>query len=421
MALVDRFETSPKSALQTMRDYTGIRVKYIAPSQDYKNNMITLIQALRKHDNNPSKDNVNAVMRALKSLNMSGLRLKEDPNCLIFFPNDIATAGDGVTLLWRVGKVKVNGEPNTHKNPVNNAFISNEHMKKDFADKMGIAMFLKANLKGMLCNGVAFGCSPRPSPCQGASVKESDVSHSDTPLYFTAIKELVKQYPKAPVSNLHGMQGFYDKPDGTKGRLLRRAIFVNNFNDQFLTNGQVSWPLLFAIALAQQDIPPYTVAFGSRLPGSIVDKDGNKVRLANPEGNSYFIQFNGNNNISNVPGHVANGGGCKYRGTQLDMSMHMEFGPEYREEGALQDKVVAAFNQALYWYTKYKPEVHNVWTLPSEIKENMRKYPEYFDSMLRATNQQGVASANTAPILFRNFGNNGSHETRVSNIRRMRH
>ncbi|HSX21080.1 MAG TPA: hypothetical protein VLG38_08185 [Gammaproteobacteria bacterium] len=386
MALPDRFPQAPKAALFMMRDYTGIKVKFQAPSDQNRTDIQSLIQALNVYDSNQSKDNVNNIIKLLKSLNMTGFRLREDPKTLIFVPIDVAAQGDGVTLLWRLGKVQASGKPETLKNPVISAFVSNEHMKKDFADNIAIRFFLECNIKGMLCNGVAFGCSPNLSPCQPPH-KETDVSHSNVPLYFSAIQAIVQNYPEAPISDLHGMEGS-SSTSSTKTPLQRRAIFVNNFGGQFLPNGHVSWPSLFAVAMAQQDLPPQTVAFGSRLPGAIIDSEGVHRKMADVAGSDgYFIKFDGSSNVTNVPGHVANGGDCTKKGQWLDKSLHMEWGPDYRTPGALQDEIVAAFKQALYWYVRYVPSKHNVWNLPAEINNNMRLYPAYFEKQLQLAPQ----------------------------------
>lgn len=395
MSLANHFPPTLRDAIEIMRARTGSKVNFKAPDEKYKNDIQKFIIALHKYDADPGIKTENAILTILKDLDMSGKRLKEDANAMIFFPNDIVNKGDGVTLLWRQGKIQVSGQPETYNNKVMGAFISNEHMQKDFADELAIRFFLEGNIKGMLCNAIAFGTSRDKSPCQPAH-KITDVAHSDVPLYYTAISQIIASYPKAPISNLHGMGGVTLNPDGEFIQKKLRAIFVNNFNGQFLDNGNISWPLLFAVALAQQDLPIETVRFGSPLPGKIVDKDGITRELSGAlKSGSYFVIGDGAQNTTNVPGRVANNGNCTKKGSWLDKSMHMEWGPEYRKAGNLQDKAVAAFKEALYFYLKYIPEKHNVWALPEQITNNMRKYPAYFEKMLQQANKPVIFSAET--------------------------
>lgn len=377
-ALLELFPISTKDIYATVRPYLGQRKEFIEPSDTTKADYNSLITAIWEYEQNPSKTNLKEVKNLLTVLDLKGIRIQEDPNILLLYPDDPVKVG--VTLLWRMGAVQVPGDPATYNEPLLPLALSNEHAGKDNTLFIAHRLLLGTDAKFMLAPAIHPMASKKASDCQPKRA-ESDPAHSLQTLYFPVMAHILKRvFPYFTVLNIHSM----------KDHERMKLLLVNNYNNQYLTNGNSSFPLMCAMSIASMpdeiETTPLkkTISIASMLPGFTVS-DGIKKPLSSPNKPDDTMFANVQNpHTSNVIGHLADGGACNRGKQQLDKSMHIEFSPLYcsKKLSLRTQAIIQAIKLGTQMYVRYNIEKHNPWTLQEQypkIYNDVRKYPRLFN------------------------------------------
>lgn len=369
---------------------------YTPPTAERSEDVKDLFRTLNAYELDPTDKNLKKLDNLLKKLNMSAYKFEEYPDVVMFYPNK--KEEPGVTFFWRFGKVQIPNKPDTYNNPVQPSIISIEHEKKDKTLGTAITLFF-GNLNGEATNAknskfvpkclVANLINPESksdrSECQDKR-RMTDAAHSLQVCHADAMQVLLNEiFPYATLINPHGVRNL----EGLE------LIIANNFNSQFLKNGERSWPLLFAIAFAKYQNAPLPiddpnrirqpVTIGSFIPGNIVINK-KKYPLSNNDNNinTIYVRHTKIHN-TNIPGHLSNGDGCNLKSPQKDRSMHIEFNPAYRAQpnGPKMKKLISALGEAMYMYVRYDKKLHNPWTLQEtkpKVYNDMSLYGTLFDT-----------------------------------------
>ncbi len=391
-SFVDQTPVATTNLRSLLLDHVGLKTPSLFQVASKASNRLinSVLDALFAYDNNPTADSLVTLQRLLVAADLVPIRPSEEPDdVVVFYPK--RTSGQAFTITavlgWRFGKVKVNGDPTTYANPVNNFCHIEEHTGQDGTTDVGIAMFLQAKGKFFLINA----CGPHvaPNPHLGKIKYFSDAAHSistDFPAFLTNLFQ--SKFPTMPCVIAHGMDG------GAHFKLL-----MGNDYGRFLSNGAPSFTTLLAISLAQEDVGPIPiVSVESIIPGFIV-KNGVHMPMS-PTGHATTsaLRHPGKVVNTNVDGHIRNFSTAPLwsAGKQTDLAVFTEFDGHFRTaDSPLQQKYIDALQRAIDWSLVYDPAIQSLNVVKKrfpDIFEDLSKYGTLFDPVFIAKYKQDHAA-----------------------------
>lgn len=408
---LDTWTTSPQAAVATLKSHAGQKQanKFLPMSYGSAaaNNVFAFFQALDAFDRNPTDANFATLQQCMQILDLRAVRLQEDPNSVMFYPNPSATPYKTcINLIWRFGSTQDRSDPSTLGNPLMQAGIFNPHEGQDMTDDAVISQHLAApQNKYVLSNALAPQAVPDPNytpnqPISAGNTKlDADPSHANDTPFDIAVMAIRQLYPHGVGIVTHG-HGFPTPPSGPP---METLLIWNGVDRDFRPTGNdAPFPALFSIALAIElatdmaatDHNSVVVNAGiSRgVPGSLVFADGavGTITSMGPQGSALRIAQGNSEDTSDNVIHTL--GGAKLNvfnqgpnaATAKDQYMIVELGQVYRVPNS---KQMAAYNrawaQAMNWYMLYDPNIHNPWRLPADLQaqvgNNMGLYAQLFN------------------------------------------
>jgi len=140
-----------------------------------------------------------------------------------------------IAFFWRIGKVKVPGNPDTYSNPVDPLILEAPHEGKDNTSRTATKIFESTNAKILLLNAVHPKIGRQNVRCR-KSAYNSDGAHCELTLFHRIHVKLYEMFPYSFFVQIHGWAN-------TKFLMM----CMNGHNNLF-TRNRKSGPLLFARA-----------------------------------------------------------------------------------------------------------------------------------------------------------------------------
>ena len=373
LPFVAQFPISQSDFATTLGPHIGQKTpkdKFAPPTAATSANIKAFLHALHDYETTPNDAGLRLLNALIAELDLSPIRLQEIPNAVLFIPkNDKTPIVCGGVLTWNFD--------------VTTPFIvCDPHSGQDGTLYAVTTQFL-AGAKALLSHYFNPNVDDNPNfkgnPITASNIRRfADPAHSNTTAFVPFITGFLDVFPKAVGTVTHGMAG---KPNF-------QMIASNDDRAQFISNGQVSFDALMTIALALQPLPtnPNIFVVCGSVPGFITDPtSGQHAALISANNRNSPLRLNpkvGDN--SDCVGHMLNGSNQPFAiPHQSDKAFFVEFGPLPRnKDSALMALFVKAQAQAIDWYSKYDPSVHDPWMLSKRypnVYNNMALYPTLFD------------------------------------------
>lgn len=333
---------------------------YIPPTRAVKDQVVALLDALRRFDADPKRATFVTLSNQATGMNLHIQRIEKLPEWLYIFPkNEQSSRQNQFTIAWHVGSDS-------------NVFGFLEHCGKDGTHMVAEEIAERVpNMKAIIANARHPTATTTPSSYQEARA-QSDWAHSAQTIGAPIAKYINTMYPNSVIINMHGMdtQGdlanLRNPPPGVGPSY---ALIVNNWNSRY-TNTTASYPKLLAIALAEY-FPDREIQTAKELPGFMYG------RPLTSDDNTRCIF------LSRAAPHNTNYIGRKIVNKDHDTgrSAHIEFDTRLRRGGAKLIAFTKAMVKANHWWKHYDHAIHNPGALKTtrpDIYQNLLKYGELF-------------------------------------------
>jgi hypothetical protein len=319
--ILNLFEYEKEENFLTMiRPYVGKSSKgYKSPNTQKINQMNDFFNALHNND-------VDNILKCANDLKIRGRRFKTHPDVLFFSgPRDYF----GITFFWRLGAVKVPGDPTTYGNPVDPLIFEAPHEGVDQTSKAATLLFDQTKAKILFLNAVHPHSGPKGVKCQNKR-SSADGAHNTATMFHKVHIKMSVLFPYSYFFQIHGTKA--------KKPLL---LLVNSFNSNFKPGKSGNRILAESIT---EFFP---------------ENDRKRFRICSNMPKKYgFGRPTGCHN-SNVQAHQLNGGGQCSVGNKLAGNFgHGEFGVDSRKKNAGHniEKLALAFNLTMKRWVEWGEE-----------------------------------------------------------------